>query len=162
VALRSGDLDAARAAAAEALRWAEEAGDTVAAGLVHRVRGLIARAEAHLDEASEELELSLSAAVGDPDPGAWIAAANALALVRAARRDGRGAVELLGEALERARRMGMRHVEAALENNLADQFHAAGDEEHSREHLRRAVAIFAELGGTPGELEPEIWKLESW
>jgi hypothetical protein len=29
-------------------------------------------------------------------------------------------------------------------------------------HLKRAVAIFAEVGGRPGELEPEIWKLVAW
>ena len=26
-------------------------------------------------------------------------------------------------------------------------------------HLKRAVALFADVGGRPGELEPEIWKL---
>jgi hypothetical protein len=29
-------------------------------------------------------------------------------------------------------------------------------------HLKRAVGLFAEVGGRPGELEPEIWKLVSW
>jgi hypothetical protein len=29
-------------------------------------------------------------------------------------------------------------------------------------HLKRAVAIFAEIGGHPEELEPEIWKLVEW
>ena len=29
------------------------------------------------------------------------------------------------------------------------------------EELKRAVAIFAEIGA-PGELEPEIWKLSEW
>lgn len=27
------------------------------------------------------------------------------------------------------------------------------------EHLRRAVTLLAEIGGRPGELDPEIWKL---
>ena len=30
------------------------------------------------------------------------------------------------------------------------------------EHLKRAVTPFAEVGGRPGELEPEIWKLVTW
>jgi hypothetical protein len=30
------------------------------------------------------------------------------------------------------------------------------------EHLKRAVAIFAEVGGQPDELQPEIWKLIEW
>jgi hypothetical protein len=58
--------------------------------------------------------------------------------------------------------VGERHLEAAIENNLADGFHAAGDAERSMAHLRRAVTLFAEIDGRPGELEPEIWKLESW
>jgi hypothetical protein len=29
-------------------------------------------------------------------------------------------------------------------------------------HLKLAVAIFAEVGGHPGDLEPEIWKLVEW
>ena len=30
------------------------------------------------------------------------------------------------------------------------------------ESEKRAVALFAEVGGRPGELEPEIWKLVTW
>ena len=29
-------------------------------------------------------------------------------------------------------------------------------------HLKRAVALFAEVGGRPGAPEPEIWKLVAW
>ena len=29
-------------------------------------------------------------------------------------------------------------------------------------HLKRAVALFADVGGRPGELEPEIWMLVAW
>jgi hypothetical protein len=52
--------------------------------------------------------------------------------------------------------------QAALENNLADLLHAQGREAESMEHLKRAVALFAEIGGRPGELEPEVWKLVEW
>jgi hypothetical protein len=30
------------------------------------------------------------------------------------------------------------------------------------EHLKRAVTIFAEIGGQPEELRPEVWKLVEW
>jgi hypothetical protein len=29
-------------------------------------------------------------------------------------------------------------------------------------HLKLAVALFAEIGGRPGDLQPEIWKLVEW
>jgi hypothetical protein len=29
-------------------------------------------------------------------------------------------------------------------------------------HLKQAVALFADVGGGPGGLEPEIWKLVAW
>jgi hypothetical protein len=29
-------------------------------------------------------------------------------------------------------------------------------------HLKRAVAIFAEIGTGAGDLQPEIWKLVEW
>ncbi len=69
---------------------------------------------------------------------------------------------LLEEALVECRRTGERHLEAAVENSLADQLHALGRIDESMAHLKQAVAIFAEVGGNPGELEPEIWKLVAW
>jgi hypothetical protein len=48
-----------------------------------------------------------------------------------------------------------------LHNNLADLLHAAGRQEESMEHLKRAVEIFAEVGER-GELQPEIWELVEW
>ena len=101
-------------------------------------------------------------AADDPDGGPAIAARNALALVRAAAGDRPGAIALLEDALAASRRTGERHLEAAIENNLADQLHAAGRPEEAMAHLKRAVTAFAEVGGRPGELEPEIWKLVTW
>ena len=57
---------------------------------------------------------------------------------------------------------GDRHREAALENNLADLHHAAGHEGDAMVHLKRAVAIFSEVGGDEATRMPEIWKLISW
>ena len=76
--------------------------------------------------------------------------------------NGAAAIALLEDALAACRRTGEPHLEAAVENNLADQLHAAGRTEEAMPHLKRAVALFAEVGGRPGELEPEIWKLVTW
>jgi hypothetical protein len=54
------------------------------------------------------------------------------------------------------------HREAALHNTLADLLHATGRAEAAMAHLKRAVAIFAEIGADAGELQPEIWKLVEW
>jgi tetratricopeptide (TPR) repeat protein len=108
------------------------------------------------------LRSSLELAASVPDEGAGIAAGNALALVEAAAGDREAAISLLVAALATSRRTGERHLEAAVENNLADQLHAAGRREEAMEHLKRAVALFADVGGRPGELEPEIWKLVTW
>jgi len=40
--------------------------------------------------------------------------------------------------------------------------HTAGREAEAMTHLTRAVALFADIGGRPGEFEPEIWKLVEW
>ena len=58
--------------------------------------------------------------------------------------------------------LGDRHRQAALENNLADLLRAEGRRDEAMEHLKRAVALFAEIGGQPGVPEPEIWKLVEW
>jgi hypothetical protein len=57
---------------------------------------------------------------------------------------------------------GDRHREAALENNLADLHHAAGADDEAMIHLKRAVAIFTEVGADEATRLPEIWKLVSW
>jgi hypothetical protein len=53
------------------------------------------------------------------------------------------------------------HREAALENNLADLLHANGESEAAMPHLKRAVALFAEVGEEP-LARPELWKLVEW
>jgi tetratricopeptide (TPR) repeat protein len=87
---------------------------------------------------------------------------NSLALVEAdlGRRD--RAIDLVREALALCERQGDRHRQAALENNLADLLRADGRADEGMEHLKRAVAIFADIGGQPDELRPEIWKLIEW
>ena len=162
VAQRAGDPAAAATDAARALALADAASDADVAAAAHRVLGLAARDRGDLAAAAGELERSLVLAAADPDGGPAIAARNALALVRAAAGDRPGAIALLEDALAASRRTGERHLEAAIENNLADQLHAAGRPEDAMAHLKRAVTAFAEVGGRPGELEPEIWKLVTW
>ena len=55
-----------------------------------------------------------------------------------------------------------RHRQAALENNLADLHHVAGDEDNAMIHLKRAVSIFSEVGADEATRLPAIWKLVSW
>ena len=96
-----------------------------------------------------------------PDPSLRVAALNNLAL--ALGRDGHAdrAIPLAEEALALCERLGDRHREAALHNNLADLLKAAGRQSESMRHLKRAVTLFAEIGA-PQELEPEVWKLVEW
>ena len=99
---------------------------------------------------------------GFADPGVRIAALNTLALVCADGGDPDRAIALTREALILCERQGDRHRQAALENNLADLLQATGQPDEALDHLKRAVTLFAEVGGRPGELEPEIWKLVEW
>ena len=124
--------------------------------------GILARGQGDLAAARAHLERSCDAAAGDPDPGPRIAALNSLALVHADLGERDRAVELTREALILCERQGDRHHQAALENNLADFLRAEGRQDDAMEHLKRAVAIFAEIGGQPDELRPEIWQLIEW
>jgi tetratricopeptide (TPR) repeat protein len=165
VAVREGDNETATAAADRALAMAEAAADDQARGAAYRVLGLLAREQGDLPAARSALRDSLVLSVSGPaggDDSAAIAARNALALVESAAGDRSSAIVLLEDALAACRRTGDRHLEAAVENNLADQLQGDGRPEEAMEHLKRAVALFADVAGAPGELEPEIWKLVAW
>ena len=164
VALRAGDLALAASLAGAALQAAAGVDDTRTEGAANRLLGLVALRRGELDAARVALRRALAGA-GDGEgvePGASIAAHNGLALVEAAAGDRDSAIALLEEALADCRRTGETHLEAAVENNLADQLHAAGRPEEAMVHLKRAVTLFADVGGRPGEFEPEIWKLVTW
>jgi hypothetical protein len=66
------------------------------------------------------------------------------------------------KALSGCRRVGDRHLEAAVENHIADLLHAAGRDDEARPHQRRAVEAFAEVGGDPADPDPGIWMLAAW
>ena len=162
VALQAGDLGIASATAREARTTAASAGDPHGAGVAERLVGLVAQASGDLVTARQAFERSLALADDDPDPTAAIAATTALALALAGDGEVDAAVETAGRAIEACRRIGDRHLEAAVENHLADLLHAAGREAASMEHLKRAVAIFAEVGDAAPERDPGIWALAAW
>jgi hypothetical protein len=64
-------------------------------------------------------------------------------------------------AADACQRIGDRHLEAAVENHLADALHAAGRDDDAMVHLRRAVEAFAEVGGDPADPDPGIWMLSA-
>jgi hypothetical protein len=66
------------------------------------------------------------------------------------------------EALALVAAQGDRHREAALRNNLADTLHRAGRDDEAMEELKRAVAIFAEVGGHEDGPQPGVWQLVEW
>ena len=107
-----------------------------------------------------ERSLELSGRLADPS--IRIAALNNLARARAGEGDLEPAAELVREALGLVAAQGDRHREAALRNNLADTLHRAGRDDEAMEELKRAVAIFAEVGGHEDEPEPGVWRLVEW
>ncbi|MEP6639268.1 MAG: AAA family ATPase, partial [Chloroflexota bacterium] len=162
VALRAGDLDVAGTTAADARTASARVGDPRLAGVAERLVGLVAAARGDLATAREALGRSLELATDDPDPTASIAALTALALTLAAGGLVDDALATAALATLACRTIGDRHLEAAVENHLADILHDAGRSEESMAHLKRAVALFAEVGGGRLERDPGIWALAAW
>ncbi len=171
IAIGLGDDAGARRLADQAFDLSDDHGDTIGVARAEALLGMLARRAGDPDEARRHLDAALVtldradtvATTDEPaDPGVRIATLNTLALLESDRGSLEAAETLMREALARCERQGDRHRQAALENNLADLLHAQGREAESMEHLKRAVALFAEIGGRPGELEPEVWKLVEW
>ena len=162
VALRAGDLDIAGEAASAARDVAGRIGDPHLAGLAERLVGLIAHSQGDLVGARNALERSVALAADDPDPTASIAALTALALAQAAGGSVDDGVATATAAIEACRHIGDRHLEAAVENHLADMLHDAARPDDSMIHLKRAVALFAEIGDAGLERDPGIWTLAAW
>jgi DNA-binding SARP family transcriptional activator/tetratricopeptide (TPR) repeat protein len=158
---RSGDRTGAIEAARDALGAAERAGDRPSADAAHRMLGLAALDDGRYGAAITELQRSLEGSRDDPDPTARIAALTALAMAESQAGTVDVAIEHGEEAVAICRRIGDRHLEAAVENHLADILHAAGREAGSMEHLRRAVEAFSEFGGDPADPDPGIWMLSA-
>jgi tetratricopeptide (TPR) repeat protein len=170
IAIGRDELPAAETMGAEALLTAQRADDPTDVARAEALLGVVARRAGDRAAARSHLAAALAAAdeadrrsPGEsPDPGVRIATLNSLALVEAEEGHPDRAEVLIRDALARCERQGDRHRQAALENSLADLLHAQGRADESMEHLKRAVALFAEIGGKPGELAPEIWKLVEW
>jgi predicted ATPase len=159
---RAGDIAAAEQAASTALVLATEQADAAAAGTANRMLGLIALDREDPAAARDALELARVAAMDDSDPTAGIAADVGLAMAEAALGRLDAMVEHGDKALSGCRRVGDRHLEAAVENHIADLLHAAGRDDEARPHQRRAVEAFAEVGGDPADPDPGIWMLAAW
>ena len=161
VAHRRGQKDAALASARQALVDAQQDGDERTLAQVRNVLGILLKNSGQRAEAREHLEASLWWAEEHGDLAGRVAALNNLALLDRSEGDVTAALGRTTTALELADLIGDRHRQAALHNNLADILHASGRRDEAMEHLKKAVAIFAEVGET-GEPQPEIWKLVDW
>ncbi len=148
--------------AGRALSLAEETGDRRALAQAHNLLGILAKNSGQMEAAAIHLEQSLALARELADPGAQAAALNNLALLHAATGDLPQALDLTAQALELCTASGDRHRQAALLNHMADLLHAAGRGDEAMARLKQAVVIFAEIGVTTGEPQPEIWKLVEW
>jgi DNA-binding SARP family transcriptional activator/predicted ATPase len=159
---RAADLLGAEWAAGDALAAATAASDPATTGSAHRMIGLLALDQGDPIAARASLELAVVAAAADPDPTARIAALVGLALAESALGDADAMLARGRDAVSACQRIGDRHLEAAVENHIADLLHAAGRDEEAWPHQRRAVEAFAEVGGNPADPDPGIWMLAAW
>jgi tetratricopeptide (TPR) repeat protein len=123
---------------------------------------VLQRARGDLTGAIRSLELACALAEKLDDPAARVAALNNLALATAETGDLARGEQLLRAALAEAVLQGDRHREAGLRNNLADLLRLQGRDEEAMAELKRAVALFAEVGAQAGAPRAEIWKLSEW
>ncbi len=158
----AGRPERAAVLAAEAVALAQVAADAGVEAQAHNLLGVLARGAGDLVRAGAHLERSVALASEIGDDLAKTAALNNLALARRDAGELDSARELTESALALTVVHGDRHREAALENNLADVLNAAGERELAMTHLKRAAAIFADVGAGEAMSLPEIWKLMSW
>ncbi len=158
---RSRDAAAAAIAAREALVVAERANDPVGAGAAHRMLGLAALDAGDPSGATTELKIALDASATDPDPTARIATLAGLAIATASDGSLDDALGYGEDALAACRLIGDRHLEAAVEDHLADILHAVGRDADAMPHQRRAAEAFAEVGGDRADPDPGIWMLSA-
>ena len=149
-------------AASAARDLATRVGDPHLAGVAERIVGLVAQSRGDSAAARAALERSVAMAADDPDVTASIAAMTALALTIAGEGEVDEAMVLGVRAVEACRRIGDRHLEAAVENHLADLLHEAGRDDLAMDHLKRAVTLFADIGEGAGDPDPGIWTLAAW
>lgn len=159
---RQGDTDRAAELAGHAVQLAERSGDDAALTHTGTVAGLLAAGRGDAGAARDLLIRSFDLAERLGDPAALVAAANGLARIQRTAGDLGRAEPLLVEALEVCVSIGDRHREAALRDQLAHLLHDAGRGEEAMEELKRAVAIFADIGAEGGSVQTEVWRLSEW
>ena len=157
-----GLIDQASSLADEALTLAEAGDDPLALAQTQNLLGILARSEQQYKKALGHLEQSLSYTLQLDNPQGQIAALNNLALAQADLGDTQAALETISRAIDESLLLGDRHLEAALRSNYADILRAAGDTEAAIQQLKQAAVIFAEIGQSAENWEPEIWKLVEW
>jgi tetratricopeptide (TPR) repeat protein len=157
-----GLTDQAASLAGEALTLAEAGADPLALAQTQNLLGILARSEQQYEKALGHLEQSLSYTHRLDNPQGQIAALNNLALAQADLGDAQTALETIHRAIGETLLLGDRHLEAALRSNYADILRAAGDTEAAILQLKHAAVIFAEIGQSAENWEPEIWKLVEW
>lgn len=138
------------------------AGSPLVRTQIENISGLLARHEGAFEQALSHFQEAYHLAQTHQLRDSEIAALNNLALTEAATGSTNQAMKHFLTALDLCKSHSDRHREAALHNNLADLFHKIGDEEKAMAELKTAVAIYAEIGGQPGNWQPEIWKLTEW
>jgi predicted ATPase/DNA-binding SARP family transcriptional activator len=162
-AQRRNTPERAQQLATRALELAENANDSLSLAQAHNILGILAGSRGDLELAIQHLEHSHTLADRLASPDARVAALNNLSQAYAQNHEIERALQFAHTALEYCVQYGDRHHEAALHNNLADLYHAAGQTELSMAHLKQAVIIFSEIGADERDrLHPEIWKLTEW
>jgi len=157
-----GLTDRAASLADDALSLAEAGDDPLALAQTQNLLGILARSEQQYKKALGHLEQSLSYTLQLDNPQGQIAALNNLALAHADLGDIQAALETISRAIKESLLLGDRHLEAALRSNYADILRASGDTEAAIQQLKQAAVIFAEIGQSAENWEPEIWKLVEW
>ncbi len=157
---RTGETERAGRLALQALDDATLADDRLALAEAHNVLGIVQRSS-DPEGARRHHEMAL-ALVEDGNPVIRAAALNNLALSCLAAGNPESGLESAHEALELCLLVGERHKVAAVHNNLADLYHAAGRDDLAIEQLKEAAAIFSDIGMGGDELQPEIWMLSEW
>jgi DNA-binding SARP family transcriptional activator/predicted ATPase len=136
--------------------------DTSALIQANNILGVLARHRGQHEKARRYLETSQELADQAGDRLASLAALNNLALVYSDQEDLEQAIALEQAALLIAQTLGDLHRQAALLNNLADLYYQTGQTEQAMQHLKLAVAIFAQISDIIANPQPEIWKLTEW
>jgi DNA-binding SARP family transcriptional activator len=157
-----GQTERAASLADKALTIAKEGDDSLALAQAHNLLGILARSDHQFEQAVQHLEQSLSFARQLDNPQAQIAALNNLALAQTDLRNLEVAIETIRQAIDESLILGDRHLEAALRSNHADMLREAGRTEEAMQQLKQAASIFAEIGQSAEDWEPEIWKLVEW